>query len=210
MYTYGIHISQEKNLRKLQLLGFTFLVVSIVIDLQGMFVYHFKFWRNFFFLKLLFSGQKFYFSLLKLCSLSGEGAIPTAPWWRWGEGHYDRLEISSEGLQHKVHIYKEYHSVCPLVGIGTLPPPLSPATVALPPETKMVRGGHTRLRVRGWGSPNPDDWRKAWHSAYSVVSTIHKRGNRKIYCEKSMDRPYHLSIFLSFSVSACCYRLLPT
>ncbi len=28
-----------------------------------------------------------------------------------------------------------------------------------PPGTKG--GGHTRLRVRGWGSPNSDDWRKA-------------------------------------------------
>jgi len=35
---------------------------------------------------------------------------------------------------HKVRIYKEYHSVCPLVGIGTLPIPLSPASVPLPPE----------------------------------------------------------------------------
>ncbi len=29
----------------------------------------------------------------------------------------------------------------------------------LPPEPKG--GGHTRLRVRGWGSPNSDDWRKS-------------------------------------------------
>ncbi len=37
----------------------------------------------------------------------------------------------------------------PLVGIGTLPTPLSPASVPLPPET----GGrwHTSLRVGGWG-----------------------------------------------------------
>ncbi len=54
-------------------------------------------------------------------------------------------------------MYKEYHSVCPLVGIGTLPTPFSPASVPLPPEPG---GGHTRLRVRGWGSPNFDDWRK--------------------------------------------------
>jgi hypothetical protein len=38
---------------------------------------------------------------------------------------------------HKVRIYKEYHSVCPLVG------------------------GHTGLRVRGWGSPDSDDWRNS-------------------------------------------------
>ncbi len=35
----------------------------------------------------------------------------------------------------KVRIYKEYHSVCPLVGIGTLPTPLSPASVPHPPRT---------------------------------------------------------------------------
>jgi hypothetical protein len=37
-------------------------------------------------------------------------------------------------MNHKVHIYAEYHSVCPLVSIGTLPPPLPPASVPLPPE----------------------------------------------------------------------------
>ncbi len=39
------------------------------------------------------------------------------------------------------------------------PPPLSPASVPLPPRPKG--GGHTRLRVRGWGSPNSNDWRKS-------------------------------------------------
>ncbi len=66
-----------------------------------------------------------------------------------------RLNVS----WNKVHIYEEYHSVCPLVGIGTLPPPLSLASVPLPPEPEP--GGHTRLRIRGWGSPNSDDWRKS-------------------------------------------------
>jgi hypothetical protein len=46
-----------------------------------------------------------------------------------------------------------------LVGIGTLPTPLSPASVPLPPEPKGR--GHTRLQVRGSGSPNADDWRKS-------------------------------------------------
>ncbi len=53
---------------------------------------------------------------------------------------------------------KEYHIVCPLVGIGTLPTPLSPANVPLSPEPG---GGHIRLRVRGCGSPDNDDWRKS-------------------------------------------------
>ncbi len=40
------------------------------------------------------------------------------------------------------YTYIEYHSVCPLVGIGTLPPPLSPATVPLP-RTKGGGGAHS-------------------------------------------------------------------
>jgi hypothetical protein len=56
----------------------------------------------------------------------------------------------------RIHIYNEYHSACLLVGIGTLP---TPASVPLPPEPKGR--GHTRLRVRGWGSPHSDIWRKA-------------------------------------------------
>jgi hypothetical protein len=47
------------------------------------------------------------------------------------------------GIFHKVHIYLEYHRVCPLVGIGTLPPPLSPASLPLPPEPKGGGGAHS-------------------------------------------------------------------
>jgi hypothetical protein len=47
-----------------------------------------------------------------------------------------KKEIIGDSTDHKVLIYKEYYSVCPcpLVGIGTLPTPLSPASVPLPPE----------------------------------------------------------------------------
>ncbi len=63
---------------------------------------------------------------------------------------------------HKVLIYKEHQSVCPRVGIGTLPTPLLQASVSSPnsPPPRPKGGGHARLRLRGWGSPNPDDWRK--------------------------------------------------
>ncbi len=43
-----------------------------------------------------------------------------------------RLPCGSMAPNHKVRIYKEYHSICPLVRIGTLPTPLSPASVPLP------------------------------------------------------------------------------
>jgi hypothetical protein len=55
-----------------------------------------------------------------------------------------------------VHIpypYTEYHSVCPLPGIGTLPPPLSPVSVPLPPQPKKIRilrirnTAHTRWKI---------------------------------------------------------------
>ncbi len=49
-------------------------------------------------------------------------------------------------INQKEHIFTEYHSVCPLVGIGTLPPPLSPASVPLHPEPK---GGS--ILACGWG-----------------------------------------------------------
>jgi hypothetical protein len=62
-------------------------------------------------------------------------------------------------MTHKGHkIYLKYHSVCPLVGIGT-PPPLPLASVS--PTPTKEEGVHTRLRVRGWGSSNSDDWRES-------------------------------------------------
>jgi hypothetical protein len=39
------------------------------------------------------------------------------------------------------------------------PNPSLASECAPPPEPGG--GGHTRLRVRGWGSPNSDNWRKS-------------------------------------------------
>jgi hypothetical protein len=67
-------------------------------------------------------------------------------------------------LNHKVRIFKS-STVCPLlVGIGTLPTLLSTASV--PSPQNGGGGGHTRPRVRGWGSPNIDEWQKK-------LSTLH-------------------------------------
>ncbi len=67
------------------------------------------------------------------------------------------------GVQiHKVHIYLEYHSIRPLVGIGTPPPhpPLPQVSLPSPLEPNGGYTQHTRLLVRGWGSTNSDDWRE--------------------------------------------------
>ncbi len=64
---------------------------------------------------------------------------------------------------HKVNLYLEYHSVLsPRPNWDPLPPPPTPLAQAnvLPPGTKGGRV-HTRLRVRGWGSPISDDWRES-------------------------------------------------
>ena len=68
---------------------------------------------------------------------------------------------------HKVLIYREHHSVCPLVGTGTPPTLLPQASV----PSSQVGGGHTRLWLRGWGSPNSDDWRKNL-ALYLLCDTI--------------------------------------
>jgi hypothetical protein len=39
--------------------------------------------------------------------------------------------------------------------------------------------GHTRLRVRGWGSPNSDDWRKSL--ALCLLCAYHSHGSWRIY-----------------------------
>jgi hypothetical protein len=73
---------------------------------------------------------------------------------------------------HKVHIYVEYHSVCPLVGIVT-PHSLSRKRMCPPSGTK---GGGDTL-VCGWG-PISDDWRKSlalsllYASTYPIHHTI--------------------------------------
>jgi len=39
------------------------------------------------------------------------------------------------------------------------PTPLAAGECSLPPDQRV--GGHTSLRLKGWGSPNSDDWRKS-------------------------------------------------
>jgi hypothetical protein len=64
------------------------------------------------------------------------------------------IKCNSYSTRYVYTIYKEYHSVCTLVGIGTLPPPLSPASVPLPPEPGGG-GGHSPAGDGVGGFPIP-------------------------------------------------------
>ncbi len=69
-------------------------------------------------------------------------------------------------MGHKVRKYKGYHSVCPFVGIGTLPTPLSPAIVPLPPEPG--RGGAHSPAGEGLGESQFRRLEKKISTVYSV------------------------------------------
>jgi hypothetical protein len=64
--------------------------------------------------------------------------------------------------EHKVHTYvSEVPSMSSRWNWEPPPPPLPPASVYThrPPNQRM--GEHIRLRVRGWESPNSNEWRKS-------------------------------------------------
>jgi hypothetical protein len=101
-------------------------------------------------------------------------------------------------LHHKVHIYIEYHSVCPHVGIGT-PLTLLQASVPLHP----TKGGHTCLRLTGWVSANSNERSKSL--ALCLLCALHsslRLQTRKFsdqLCSDSSEPPYcsfkYLKIF---------------
>ncbi len=65
-------------------------------------------------------------------------------------------------------------SVSPVVGIGT-PPPLLPQA-SVPPHPLVGGGGHTRLRLKGWGSPNSNEGTDTvvlYIYKYFVPATMH-------------------------------------
>jgi hypothetical protein len=69
-------------------------------------------------------------------------------------------------LMCKDHRVGRVLSVSPVIGIGT-PPPLLPQA-SVPPHPLVWGGGHTRLRLKRWGSPNSNE------GTYTVVLYIYK------------------------------------
>ncbi len=96
-------------------------------------------------------------------------------------------------------IYKEYHSVSlPLLELG-LSHSLSRQRVC-PSHRNHRVAGHTRVRVRGWGSPNSNDWRKSLAlcllCAYVGVNSIPKSGIYEFgYCSTVLNSQTFFKMF---------------
>ncbi len=80
------------------------------------------------------------------------------------------------------------------------PPPLSCKRVCPLPQPKG--GGHVRLQVRGWGSPDSDDWRKSLALCLPCVSLkfTHKTTllDSLVYTLKTkiVDYSYSFTVFV--------------
>ncbi len=100
---------------------------------------------------------------------------------------------------HRVHhkVLKSTTVYVPSLELG-LSHPLSCQPVCPSPRNKGRGAQHTRLRVRGWGSPNSDDWRKSLALCLLCgMPTVHlslcsrNKGtpvNRVWYCFAAQDR----------------------
>ncbi len=122
-----------------------------------------------------------------------------------------------------IHLYLEYPSVGPLVGLG--PPTSSPPNECVPPPPNQRGGWQPRLRVRGWDSPNSDDWRKSlglcvlWGRTiqkrllcslileYRLCRGIQSNTNLKVFWLQSLDLEVLGYLYLMLSTSVCCQRL---
>ncbi len=68
-------------------------------------------------------------------------------------------------------VYLEYHSVSPLVRMLGPPTP-SPLSHCAPSRNQRA-GGPTRLRVKGGGGPNLDDWRKSLVVCLNSIDSLY-------------------------------------
>ncbi len=78
------------------------------------------------------------------------------------------------------YIYTWNTTICvPSSELGP-PPPFPLSQGVYPPSwTKGGGGRDTRLQVRGWGSPNLDDWRKKPSTLSTLWSLTNKKANSK-------------------------------
>ncbi len=82
-----------------------------------------------------------------------------------------------------------------VVGIGTLPPSFSPASVPLPPETGGR--GHTSLRVGGWGK---SQFRRGAYTVVLFICTYFV-----LYAVSRWPKSFILSSLIADRVTKRCY-----
>jgi hypothetical protein len=80
-----------------------------------------------------------------------------------------------------------------------LPHLLSRKRVCPSPRNQKVGEGHTRLQVRGWGSPNSDDWRKSL--AFCLLCAVTLQYHQKLVYTDSGLPPIPLDRRKSIPVS---------
>jgi hypothetical protein len=76
-----------------------------------------------------------------------------------------KADSSLQSFHSQKHIVDSVLAFSPVVGIGTSLPPHPQASV--PPPFGSGGEGHTRLRERGWGSPNSNE------GTYTVVLKVY-------------------------------------
>ncbi len=90
----------------------------------------------------------------------------------------------------------------PSLELGPIPHPLYRNRVCAPPRNQW-KGEHTRLRVRGWGSPNSDDMRKslalhllcAWRS-FESWSELFVKKNRRLDIFVNINKFFRDSVII--------------
>ncbi len=98
--------------------------------------------------------------------------------------------VLAQSCTHKARLYKEFHGVCPLVGIWTLPPPLSTASVPLPPPPPNQKVGWAGILACRWevgGVPIPTTGEKL-----STLPTL------CLYRSKNVNSDLHHFYFISY------------
>ncbi len=94
-----------------------------------------------------------------------------------------------------LYVYLEYHSVCPLVRIGTPPPPLPQASV-YPPEPKVRAYSPAGEGVGGsqFGrlEKKPSTLSTLWLNPTQVPLCVHDKAPCCSYYKSNIFFPYHI------------------
>jgi hypothetical protein len=88
-------------------------------------------------------------------------------------GNSGSVDVWHRGVHRKVHIYLEYNSVCPLLGIRT-PLPLSRKLVCSVPHPLQTKGGGTHSQgVEGMGESQFGRLEKKLSTLYTLWNAIY-------------------------------------